>query len=262
MLPDQGKSSLGLEYFCSEGDALWTMADADLIELGKRELDKLNLARYDEVEDGCVFRVPKSYPVYDSGYRESLDVVREYVDGLENFQTIGRNGLHRYNNQDHAMLTGMLAVRNMVLGQKNDLWNVNAEQEYHEEVRSAADAAVNTMASVVQGALARAFMKLDRAAFGLSLGVMAGLVLFLATLFLVIKGGPDAGSNLALLGHFFPGYDVDPFGAVLGLGYGFLTGFVVGWGVAFLRNTVVFLYMAFVHRQSEYRLLRKLMEHL
>lgn len=136
MLPDPSKSSLGLEYFCNEGDTLWTKSDADLIEQGKRELEAIGLARAADVEDGCVFRVPKSYPVYDSNYQEHLAVLKEYVAGFENFQTIGRNGLHRYNNQDHAMLTGLLAVRNLVLGQRNDLWSVNADQEYHEEVRT------------------------------------------------------------------------------------------------------------------------------
>jgi len=135
MVPDPGKTSLGLEYFCTVGDALWCLPDSDLIELGKREVDRIGLARAADIEDGCVFRVPKSYPIYDSDYRGHLAVVREFVDGLENFATIGRNGLHRYNNQDHAMLTGILAVRNLVLGEKNDLWSVNAEQEYHEEVR-------------------------------------------------------------------------------------------------------------------------------
>jgi len=86
------------------------------------------------METGCVFRVPKSYPVYDSDYRDSLSILRQFVDNLENFHTIGRNGLHRYNNQDHAMLTGMLAVRNVVLGERNDLWSVNTDQEYHEEI--------------------------------------------------------------------------------------------------------------------------------
>ncbi|MDB4445905.1 NAD(P)/FAD-dependent oxidoreductase [bacterium] len=136
MVPDQSQSSLGLEYFCNEGDDLWTMDDDDLVELGKREVAQLGLAKSADVVDGCVFRVEKSYPVYDSDYRSHLAILREYVEGFENFQTIGRNGLHRYNNQDHAMLTGMLAVRNLLEDERNDLWTVNADQEYHEEVRS------------------------------------------------------------------------------------------------------------------------------
>jgi protoporphyrinogen oxidase len=138
MVPDQTRSSLGLEYFCNQGDELWNMNDEDLIELGKCEVARLGFARYQDVEDGCVFRVEKSYPVYDSDYRTYLLKLREYVEGFANFQTIGRNGLHRYNNQDHAMLTGMLAVRNILHGEDHDLWAVNAEQEYHEEVNARA----------------------------------------------------------------------------------------------------------------------------
>jgi protoporphyrinogen oxidase len=135
MVPDQTKSSLGLEYFCNQNDELWRMKDSELIELGKREVDQLGLARYVDIEGGCVFRVEKSYPVYDSSYQEHLAVLRGYVARIENLQTIGRNGLHRYNNQDHAMLTGLLAVRNLLDGEDHDLWSVNADQEYHEEVR-------------------------------------------------------------------------------------------------------------------------------
>jgi protoporphyrinogen oxidase len=135
MVPNPDQSSLGLEYFCNQGDELWRMDDKDLVELGKREVHRLGLAKYADIEDGCVFRVEKSYPVYDADYRAHLMVLREYVEGLENLQTIGRNGLHRYNNQDHAMLTGMLAVRNLLHGEVHNLWAVNAEQEYHEEVR-------------------------------------------------------------------------------------------------------------------------------
>jgi len=79
--------------------------------------------------------VPKAYPIYDADYAMYLKIVRDFVDGLENFQTIGRNGLHRYNNQDHSMITGMLAVRNLLSGAKNDLWSVNADADYHEEIR-------------------------------------------------------------------------------------------------------------------------------
>src|SRR5262249_46453881 len=131
-----------LEYFCTRGDALWSLPDAELVELGKREIDRIGLARYADVEDGCVFRVPHAYPVYDSTYREYLAVLREFTDRLENLQTVGRNSLHRYNNQDHAMMTGMLAVRNLVLGEQHDLWAVNTDPEYHEEEREAGRAEV------------------------------------------------------------------------------------------------------------------------
>ena len=133
MVLDPSKSTLGLEYFCNHDDELWRLADGDLITLATREVEQIGLARAAEVETGCVFRVLKAYPVYDGDYRSALGTLRGFIDGLENLQTIGRNGLHRYNNQDHAMLTGMLAVRNLVLGEGHDLWSVNVDEDYHEE---------------------------------------------------------------------------------------------------------------------------------
>jgi len=259
MVPDPSKTSLGLEYFCTEGDKVWTMADADLIEMGRREIDRIGLARYEDVVDGCVVRVQKAYPVYDSDYREFLGVVRQFVDGLENCQTIGRNGLHRYNNQDHAMLTGMLAVRNLVLGEHHDLWSVNTDQEYHEEIRERVTE--HDLEEVLEGTLTEVFLKLDRVAMGLSLGLTSGALLFLATLILVLKGGGHVGPTLGLLGQYFPGYTVTGAGSMLGLLYGFVTGFVVGWCFAFLRNATVFLYMAVVHRRAELQALRRLLEY-
>src|ERR1044071_8685241 len=187
MVPDTAKSSLGLEYFCTEGDELWTMPDDELVRLGRQELERIGLASARDIEDGCVFRVPQAYPIYDSEYRQYLTTVKEFVSEFPNYQTIGRNGLHRYNNQDHAMLTGMLAVRNLMLGEKNDLWNVNADQEYHEEFREKIE--LEPVLETVTEALAEAFPKLDRVALGLSTGTIAAVVLFLATLVIVLKGG-------------------------------------------------------------------------
>jgi protoporphyrinogen oxidase len=133
MVPDPETTCLGLEYFCFEGDGLWTMSDADLIELGKRELGILGLVIPADVVDGSVVRMPKAYPVYDGTYAEALQVIRHFLEGVPNLQLVGRNGMHKYNNQDHSMLTAMLAVKN-ILGASYDLWQVNAEQEYHEEV--------------------------------------------------------------------------------------------------------------------------------
>jgi protoporphyrinogen oxidase len=135
MVPDQSKTCLGLEYFCFEGDGLWTMPDAELIELGKQELEKLGMAKPGEIEDGTVVRMPKAYPVYDATYNAALDTTKEFLAGLVNLQLVGRNGMHKYNNQDHSMLTAMLAVKN-ILGAHYDLWQVNAEQEYHEEINA------------------------------------------------------------------------------------------------------------------------------
>jgi protoporphyrinogen oxidase len=135
MVSDLNKSCLGLEYFCFEGDELWNMQDQELIELGKSELEVIGLVKSSDVEDGSVVRMPKAYPAYDSKYREMLDIIRRFLKGVNNLQLVGRNGLHRYNNQDHSMLTAMLAVEN-IHGANHDLWSVNEEREYHENSMS------------------------------------------------------------------------------------------------------------------------------
>lgn len=132
MVPDPECSSIGMEYFCNEGDDLWGSSDAQLLCRAEDELRKLNLVGDAEVIDGTVIRQPKAYPVYDGEYKEALEVIREWLDGFSNLQAVGRNGMHRYNNQDHSMLTAMLAVKN-IMGEAHDLWSVNVEQEYHEE---------------------------------------------------------------------------------------------------------------------------------
>ena len=134
MVPDPGRTCLGLEYFCFEGDGLWSSPDADLIALATRELDALGLTGGARVVDGTVVRMRKAYPVYDADYRSHLDVVRAFIDPIENLHTVGRNGMHKYNNQDHSMLTAMMAVANM-RGASHDIWSVNTDFEYHEEQR-------------------------------------------------------------------------------------------------------------------------------
>lgn len=131
MCADPAKTNLGLEYFCSNGDGLWASSDEELMELAKNDLERLGLARHDDCEDGLVVRVPKAYPLYDSDYARHLETVKFYLKGFSNLQLIGRNGQHRYNNQDHSMLTGLLAARN-ILGAHHDLWSVNTEQAYLE----------------------------------------------------------------------------------------------------------------------------------
>ena len=132
LVPDDSKTSIGMEYFCNVDSELWTMSDAKLIELAKRELAELGLAPASSVIDGTVIRQPKAYPVYDSEYSEALEIIKDWLGQFENLQVVGRNGMHRYNNQDHSMLTAMLAARN-ILGEDHDLWNVNVERSYHEE---------------------------------------------------------------------------------------------------------------------------------
>ena len=134
MVPDPEMTCLGLEYFCFEGDDLWEQPDAELLELGKREIGQLGLADPSQVVDGAVVRMVKAYPVYDGAYTTAVTTVRQWLEKLPNLQLVGRNGMHRYNNQDHSMLTAMLAARN-ILGARYDLWQVNVEQEYHEQGR-------------------------------------------------------------------------------------------------------------------------------
>jgi protoporphyrinogen oxidase len=133
MSPDPCKTHLGLEYFCNQGDTLWQMSDADLIALATRELAHLKLADAVEVEDGVVIRQPRAYPIYDASYRARLDVLRGYLGTIGNLHTIGRNGMHHYNNQDHSMLAGLLAAR-IVAGEAHDLWRLSADLSYYEEL--------------------------------------------------------------------------------------------------------------------------------
>jgi protoporphyrinogen oxidase len=132
MVPDPDKACVGLEYFCFEGDDLWTMSDDALVELASRELEQLRLAPRSKVERGFAIRVPKAYPIYDADYAERVATIRRWLDGIENLQQVGRNGLHRYNNSDHSMLTAMRAVDNLLTGAHHDIWEVNAESVYHE----------------------------------------------------------------------------------------------------------------------------------
>jgi len=132
MSPDPAISCLGLEYFCTEGDDLWNKSDEDLLALGKRELDQIGLVAGYPIVDGTVVRVHKAYPVYDDTYQRGIDTVRAFLPTIPNLQLVGRNGQHRYNNQDHSMLAAVLAARN-ILGAKFDLWDLNTDQDYQEE---------------------------------------------------------------------------------------------------------------------------------
>ena len=134
LVPVPGKTLLGMEYFCSKGDAVWSRSDEELIALATEELQSLGLAPRANVVDATVVRVLEAYPVYDSTYRECVTTIREFLDSFENFQTVGRNGMHKYNNQDHSMFTAMLTVDNL-RGASHDVWAVNSDFEYQEEVR-------------------------------------------------------------------------------------------------------------------------------
>jgi protoporphyrinogen oxidase len=128
-------ASVGMEYFCFEGDQLWNTPDEDLVKMASQEIEKLKLANAADVKFGFVERVHKAYPIYDELYAQRVETIREWLDSdLTNLTQVGRNGLHRYNNSDHSMLTAMRAVDNILENSQHDIWSVNVESVYHEEV--------------------------------------------------------------------------------------------------------------------------------
>ena len=239
MVPDAATTSLGLEYFVHEGDDLWSMPDDDLIALGARETARLGLVEEARVRDGAVVRVRKAYPVYDGDYREALATIRDWISTLDNLQLAGRNGQHRYNNQDHSMLTGILAARN-VAGARHDIWSVNVEEEYHEgapagERLTPAAARGRTLEEV----LAAAFARYDPLALGAAVGLVLGAGLFLATAMAMLRGPGDAGRILSLIGQYLVGYEVSWAGAVVGLLGAGIGGFAFGWLLARAINGLI-----------------------
>ena len=140
MAADPNQVWIGAEYFCQEGDALWNLPDQEMARLAARELDKIGILSERDVLDSVVIRMPKTYPAYFGTYSR-FEEVRRFTDSFENLFLIGRNGMHRYNNQDHSMLTAMLAVDNILSGRldKSNLWEVNTEMEYHESGKGPTD---------------------------------------------------------------------------------------------------------------------------
>ncbi len=148
MVPDEDMACVGLEYFCFEGDGLWSSSDEDLVELAKREMETLGLCDPSQVTGGAVVRQEKAYPVYDDNYESNVDAMRiELEEKHPSLHLVGRNGMHRYNNQDHAMMTAMLTVENILAGQRvYDTWCVNEDAEYHEAGDEGAEAALPSRA--------------------------------------------------------------------------------------------------------------------
>ena len=235
---------------------IWTMSDAELTDMGSRELSELGMAEIDDVIDSFVVRQPKAYPVYDNEYKKHLGVIRSFLGGIDNLQTIGRNGMHRYNNMDHSMLMGMLAAQN-ILGANHDLWKINEEREYLEEDKKAMDWKL-----ITEKVLGRTFARMDKLAFATALGSVSGLLVFMATIWLIVKGGEVVGPNLRLLGQYFIGYTVTVKGAFIAFGYSFLWGFLFGWLFAYLRNLFLAFYIYWVKKRAEMLSLRDFFDHL
>lgn len=262
MVPDQKKTALGLEYFLWEKDEEWNWPEERLVELGVRECAQIGLIQPNEVNSGTVLRMKKAYPVYDQVYSENLAILREYLANFSNLQTIGRNGLHRYNNQDHSMLTGVYAARN-TMGENYDVWSVNTEKEYHEEgeakealpedrliptrIRPVEEVAELTPDEVIEYAFAR----IDPVALGLAVGLVSGLGLFLATFLLLLKGGPVIGPTLSLLGHYLFGYKVTRIGSIVGFFEAGAVGFLLGYVTASVRNWGMTAYAYLIRRRAE-----------
>jgi protoporphyrinogen oxidase len=150
MVPDPELACVGLEYFCFEGDGLWSMSDDDLVALATKEMAILGLCDPETVVGGAVVRQEKAYPVYDETYRDNVEAMRaELESAYPTLHMIGRNGMHRYNNQDHAMMTAMLTVKNIVAGRRvYDIWNVNEDAEYHESGTEGEQAALASVRDV------------------------------------------------------------------------------------------------------------------
>jgi len=263
MVPDPSRTSLGLEYFLWDKDEEWSWPQERLIERGVRECAQIGLIDPREVKDGTVVRMEKAYPVYDQTYQESVATIRQYLKTFSNLQTIGRNGLHRYNNQDHSMLTGVYAAGN-ILGERHDVWAVNTEKEYHEEERvaqpNAGDRLVPTRASVSVGeaieesedtVIEVAFAKIDPLALGVAIGVVSGLGIFMASAILLLRSGPVVGPMLSLLGNYLFGFEITWAGALIGLLEGGILGFAAGALAAGLRNWALKVYAKIVRWREE-----------
>jgi protoporphyrinogen oxidase len=256
MVPDPSTTSLGLEIFVQQGDELWNASDEELIQLGQRECALLGLIDEAEVIDGTVVRMPKAYPVYDDGYKNALGTVRDYLDKLSNLQLIGRNGQHRYNNQDHSMVTATYAAQNLA-GAKHDVWTVNVEEEYHEEVREPEPEVEDRLVpgrpsrDVGEELIRSVFARYDPVALGGSIGVILGLGVFLATVVLLLRGGEPVGPTLSLLGNYLLGYYVSWGGAFLGLLEAGFAGFGFGFLLAKTINAVVGWHETAFRRRAE-----------
>lgn len=269
MVPDTSKTALGLEYFLWEQDEEWTWPDERLIETGIRECAQIGLIRPGEVLDGTVVRMKKAYPVYDNYYHRSVAIIRRYLEQFSNLQTIGRNGLHRYNNQDHSMMTGVYAARN-IFGETNDVWAVNIEQEYHEESKPECSISgerlvpgqprkhvpepQHTFDEIVEEAYAgqvveELFARLDTLAMGIAVGTVSGLISALAILLLLYH--PVNMPEISGLTREMVGLDPDWMKIFLGISGASGAGFLLGSSMSLARNALTRLYLGFTRKRVE-----------
>ncbi len=259
MVPDASRTSLGLEYFLWDREEMWSWSTQRLIDLGIRECAEIGLIEAGEVEDGTVVRMKKAYPIYDHHYRNHLAIIRNYLKTIGNLQTIGRNGLHRYNNQDHSMLTGIYAARNIAGGQY-DVWSVNTEKEYHEEAGQTAGGDRLVPLGVIpspanhdvstEAIIEAVFARLDPVALGTALGIVSGALLFLITIATRLRSESADIALLSLLSNYLVGYEVSWAGALIGLLEAVAIGYSIGFTIAGLRNFGMSAYAYLLKRRS------------
>lgn len=257
MVADPGLSFIGLEYFANRGDDLWSLPDGELLELGAAEARTIGLFEPDEVRSGTVVRMPRAYPVYDGEYETHLRVLRDWLERFDGLFTVGRNGQHRYNNQDHSMLAGLFAARN-VAGEKLDLWSINEDPSFHEEVRRGETKGLGIRdrmtPSRVEGGvdelLQSAFACYDEVALGGAVGITASLGLAAATAILLLGSDDTFVPMLSLLGNYLFGYEVSWPGLAVGIVESGVLGFALGWTAARLVNLLI----SAVERDLERRL--------
>ena len=246
MVSGPGVSFIGLEYFANRGDDLWARSDDDLIRLGAAEAEAIGLFSASDVKAGTVVRMPKAYPVYDGDYAAHVAVLRNWLDRLPNLFPVGRNGQHRYNNQDHSMLCGLYAARN-VAGASLDVWSINEELTFHEEVREgerrdgvATDRLTpKPVASGIDDLLREGFALYDEVAMGVAIGAAASLLLLVTTGVLLLDLADGPVPMLSLLGHYLFGYRVTWAGLGIGMAESAIAGFGLGWLGARLCNVLV-----------------------
>lgn len=256
MVPDIQTTSVGMEYFCQQGDEFWNHTDEELSRLAAKELEEIGLASADDVIDSVILRQPKAYPVYNHDYHIQLQIIRDFLDDFSNLQTIGRNGMHRYDNQDHAMLTGILAAHN-ILGAQHNLWKVNDDEEYLEEQ---SDRKVRQL--LPENTIIRVFSHLDKLAFGTAVGLIGGLLMLFATLWPVLMNSRELFPYLRLLQQYFFGYTVTVQGAFIAVGYTIFWGFLAGWLFAFFRNVILVLYIYHIKLKTKILSLRDILDYI
>jgi hypothetical protein len=246
MVGDQDLSFIGLEYFVNRTEDLWSLPDDELVELGVSEANTIGLLEPNEVVAGTVVRQPKAYPVYDGEYERHLEVLRDWLGGFDNLFTVGRNGQHRYNNQDHSMLAGLFAARN-VAGAELDLWSINEDLSFHEEIRpdEAEERGVRDRLTPtrvdesVEKLLSDAFARYDEVAMGSALGLTSSLAIAVATALPLVGSGESFVPMLSLLGNYLFGFEVSWPGLAVGVLEAGLLGFGLGWATSRLVNILI-----------------------